>query len=149
MPKQVRKAKAEVSGPRPSWLFRDSALARASAFGLRFSLLPLLLAAGCVSQDKSREEVRKAYEAGLQQGRREAEMRLTQVLIRGPVQRPAVPWRVGLTLAQAIVEAVYTSPQDPSAIGITRGNRIIPVDLAELLRGIDIPLELGDIIDIR
>jgi len=76
-------------------------------------------------------------------------MRLTHVLVRGPVQRDAVPWREGLTLAQAIVEAVYTSPQDPVAISITRGNRIIPVDLNELLRGIDIPVELGDVIDIR
>lgn len=135
--------------PRLPRRFRVAALARSWAFGLRISALALLLAAGCVSQEQSREEVRKAYEAGLQQGRKEAEMRSTHVLIRGPVQRSAVAWREGLTLAQAIVEAVYTAPQDPVAISITRGNRIIPVDLNELLRGIDIPVEVGDLIDIR
>ncbi len=124
-------------------------MVRHSDFGVRICLLALLLAAGCVSQEKSQEEVRRAYEAGLQQGRKEAEIRLTHVRVRGPVQRADVPWREGLTLAQAIVDAVYTSPRDPVAISITRGNRIIPVDLNELLRGIDIPVELGDIIDIR
>ncbi len=111
--------------------------------------LGMCLVIGCVSQQQAKEDVRKAFDAGRQQGRKEAEIRLTQIIVRGPVRQPAVPWREGLTLAQAIVEAVYTAPQDPVAISITRGDRIIPVDPAELLRGVDPALELGDIVDIR
>jgi len=109
----------------------------------------LLLAVGCVSKQAADDQARRAFDAGMQQGRKEAEVRLTQVLIRGPVQQPAVPWRDGLTLAQAIVEAVYTAAKDPVAISITRNNRVLPVNLDELLRGVDIPLLAGDVIDIR
>jgi hypothetical protein len=130
-------------------LFRSSALVRASAIGLRLSALALLLAAGCVTKQSADNQARRAFDAGLQQGRKEAEVRLTHVMIRGPVQHSAVPWRDGLTLAQAIVEAVYTAAKDPVAISITRDNRVLPVNLDELLRGVDIPLLAGDVIDIR
>lgn len=126
-----------------------SALVRALAFGLRICALAAILTVGCVSKESARENSRRAFEAGLQQGRKDAEVRLTSVFIRGPVQHPTIPWRDGLTVAQAIVEAVYHARQDPQAMSITRGNRIIPVDLTVLLQGIDPPLEAGDIIDIR
>lgn len=124
-------------------------MVRASVFGVRLSTLALLLATGCVSKQASDEQARRAFDAGLQQGRKEAELRLTQVLIRGPVRNPTVPWREGLTLAQALVDAVYTAANDPTAISITRDNRILPVDVNELLRGVDYPVEPGDLIDIR
>ncbi len=128
---------------------RCPAFVQAWDFGVRISALALLLAAGCVSKESARENSRRAFEAGVQQGRKDAEVRLTSVFIRGPVQQPTIPWRDGLTVAQAIVEAVYNARQDPQAMSITRGNRIIPVDLALLLQGVDPPLEAGDIIDIR
>ena len=149
MPNQFQKANAETTGARVPRLFHPSALVRASAFGVPISALALLLTVGCVSKEAARENSRRAFEAGVQQGRKDAEVRLTSVFIRGPVQQPTIPWRDGLTVAQAIVEAVYNARQDPQAMSITRGNRIIPVDLALLLQGIDPPLEAGDILDIR
>lgn len=140
---------AEAMHPRRTRPFRNSALVRASAFGLRLSALAVLLAVGCVSKDAAREDARRAFEAGVQQGRKEGAIRSTHVFFRGPVGRPTLEWRPGLSLAQAIVEVVYTAPNDPVAISITRDNRILPVNLDELLRGVDIPLLAGDVIDIR
>lgn len=104
---------------------------------------------GCVSKQAAQEQARRAYEAGVQQGQKAAEMNLTHVFVRGPVQKPAIPWHEGLTVAKAIVEAVYTSPQDPMAINIRRKGRIIPVNPTELLRGVDPPVEAGDVIELH
>ncbi|MBI1177550.1 hypothetical protein GC207_08940 [bacterium] len=76
-------------------------------------------------------------------------MNMTHVFVRGPVRKPAIPWHEGLTVAKAIVEAVYTSSQDPMAINIRRKGRIIPVNPTELLRGVDPPVEAGDVIELR
>ncbi len=112
-------------------------------------LLSALLATGCVSQESVREQTKQAYDAGFKQGQLAAELKLTHVFIRGPVQQQTVRWRAGLTLAQAIVEAVYTSPQEPRAINLTRQGRIMTIDPAELLRGLDPPLEAGDLIELH
>ena len=67
----------------------------------------------------------------------------------GPVQNPAVPWRIGLTLAQAVVSAQYTGATDPSAIVIHRNGEDIPVNPKGLLNGEDFALQLGDVIEIK
>lgn len=123
--------------------------------GLRFTgygllaLAALIIATGCVSQESVRQQTKQAYEAGFKQGQLAAELKLTHVFIRGPVQQPTVRWREGLTLAQALVEAVYTSPNEPRAINLTRQGRIMTINPADLLRGIDPPLEAGDLIELH
>ena len=108
-----------------------------------------LLATGCVSQESVRQQTKQAYEAGFKQGQLAAELKLTHVFIRGPVQQSTVRWREGLTLAQALVEAVYTSPNEPRAINLTRQGRIMTINPADLLSGIDPPLEAGDLIELH
>jgi hypothetical protein len=121
---------------------------RLTAYGLP-ALSALLLAAGCVGQESVREQTKRAYEAGFKQGQLAAELKLTHVFIRGPVQQPTVRWRDGLTLAQALVEAVYSSPNEPRAINLTRRGRTTTINPADLLSGSDPPLEAGDLIELH
>ena len=116
---------------------------------LAFAVAGCLGATGCVSKQAAREHSRQAYEAGFKQGQLNEQLKRTHVFFRGPVQQQTLRWHQGLTLAQAIAEAVYVAPHDPSAITLTRGGRVIPVDPAELFRGVDPPLEAGDLIELR
>lgn len=113
------------------------------------ALVALIIATGCVSQESVRQQTKQAYEAGFKQGQLAAELKLTHVFIRGSVQQPTVRWREGLTLAQALVEAVYTSPREPLAINLTRRGRITTINPADLFSGIDPPLEAGDLIELH
>jgi hypothetical protein len=119
------------------------------AFGIRHSafILPLLVA-GCVSQDDARKQAQAAYQAGFREGQEAAEAKRTQVFFEGPVQRQQIFWHPDLTLAQAIVEAVYTSPKDPKSIVVTRNGTPQLVDPKNLLRGVDFLLEPGDVVDL-
>ena len=73
---------------------------------------------GCVTEAQANARAKAAYHegqkaafasmAGLGQG----------VVIAGPVEHPNVPWVEGLTLAQAIATANYTSHRNPKAITI-------------------------------
>ncbi len=121
---------------------------RLTAYGL-LALVVAPLATGCVSQESVRQQTKQAYEAGFKQGQLAAELKLTHVFMRGPVQQQTIRWREGLTLAQAIVEAVYTSPNEPRAINLTRQGRIMTINPADLLSGIDPPLEAGDLIELH
>lgn len=142
-----------MSGPPPNTKLEPGTpprrgCSRLTTYGLP-ALSALLLAAGCVSQESVRQQTKQAYEAGFKQGQLAAELKLTHVFIRGPVQQPTVRWREGLTLAQALVEAVYTSPNEPRAINLTRQGRIMTINPADLLSGIDPPLEAGDLIELH
>jgi hypothetical protein len=64
------------------------------------------------------------------------------------VQNPQVAWHSGLTLAKAIISAGY-SGSDPSAIIIHRNDQSIPVDPKGLLTGEDVPLQVGDAVEIQ
>ena len=136
---------------------------------MRIFALCLLIAslglAGCVTKSQADAQARIAY----LQGQNEALMRgqnqnqnqnqrpaqpLPQasglnVRIVGPVNNPVVPWRIGLTLAQAIVSAGYSGNTDPSAITIRRSGQDIPVDPKGLLTGEDFVLEIGDVIELQ
>jgi protein involved in polysaccharide export with SLBB domain len=70
-------------------------------------------------------------------------------MVIGPVQNPNVPWVAGLTLAQAIATADYLEPRAPIQIIITRGGESAAMDAKVLLNGTDIPLEIGDVIELR
>ncbi len=67
----------------------------------------------------------------------------------GPVRNPTISWMPGLTLAQAIVSAGFTGAKDPQLILIKRQNEEIPVNPQHLLGGQDIPLVMGDVIEIH
>lgn len=111
------------------------------------SFLALMLLTGCVSKPAAREQSREAYEAGMRRERLEAELRRTNVIFRGPVEHPYVPWREGLTLSEAIVAAVYVGTAEPRLIVVTRGEARLPVNAAELLDGAVILVEPGDTVE--
>ena len=121
---------------------------------MRICGLALVLAiaclCGCVSKSKAKLQAQAAFTAGQQ----ETLMRLQQVrgpsiTFSGPVRNPFVPWTPDLTLARAIIAAVYFGAQDPSHITLFRHGQQIPVDPGTLLQGEDVPLEAGDIIKIE
>ena len=115
-----------------------SALLMATSFG------------GCVSRSQARAQVQAAYLAG--QNDALAKMAAGQhssVYIVGPVQNSEVPWVDGLTLAQAIATANYTSIHSPKGITITRQGEQASINPKDLLNGHVVPLEPGDIITIR
>jgi hypothetical protein len=64
----------------------------------------------------------------------------------GPVENPVVPWTPGLTLAKAILTAVYHSTSDPVMITLRRANEEIQIDPTRLLNGNDYPLRPGDVV---
>lgn len=71
------------------------------------------------------------------------------VTIVGPVQHPQVPWVEGLNLAQAIATANYVGADPPKQIIITRHGESATMDASALLNGANIPLEIGDVVELR
>jgi hypothetical protein len=117
-----------------------------------FAILVLALAAtGCATKSGTQMEVQNAFLAGqntaLQQQQQASQT--PGVTIVGPVQNPQVPWVAGLTLVQAIATANYLDAQEPHKIIITRQGESAELDPKVLLRGHDVPLEPGDIIEIQ
>ena len=106
----------------------------------------------CVSKQAADTQARMAFLAGQQQ----ATMRLQQQQVRGPsvtfigpVQNLNVAWKPGLRLTQAIVSASYTGNGDPSVIVLHRNGEETPIDPKALLRGEDLPLQAGDVIELQ
>ena len=123
-----------------------------------FAILLLGLAAtGCVSKSTARLREQNAFLAGqnavLQQQQAQAATKSAAespgVTIVGAVQHPQVPWITGLTLAQAISTANYVGQDPPKQIIITRNGESAAMDASVLLNGSDIPLEIGDVIELR
>ncbi len=112
-------------------------------------MLSLALAAtGCTTQSKARLKEQNAFLAGQNEALRRQQA-ATGVTIVGPVQNPQVPWVAGLTLAQALATANYTGADAPKRILITRQGETATLDAKVLLNGADIPLEIGDVIELR
>jgi hypothetical protein len=65
------------------------------------------------------------------------------------VQHPQVPWVTGMTLAQAISTANYVGQDPPKQIILTRNGQSAAMDANVLLNGSDVPLEIGDVIELR
>ena len=112
----------------------------------------LLLMSGCVTKSKADAQARMAYLAG----QRDAMMQLQRqghrgpvVTFIGPVNNPMVQWSEGMTLSQAIVKAVYNLSADPSSIVIHRNSQDITVNPTQLLSGQDVPVQSGDVVEIR
>ncbi|MGO8681278.1 MAG: hypothetical protein ACLPYZ_12025 [Limisphaerales bacterium] len=105
---------------------------------------------GCVTRSQANAQVQAAYLAGQQDAlaKMAADQR-TSVYIVGPVQKSEVPWVEGLTLAQAIATANYTSIHNPKEITITRQGEQASINPKDLLNGHVVPLEPGDTITIH
>lgn len=121
-----------------------------------FSILLLLCLAfsGCAgNKDKTKEQMQRAYAAGVEAGKlqaqQQAQSEVPQVKFLGHVRYPVVFWSDGLTLAKALVDAQYTGQNDPTAITIYRNGQPIQIDPQTLLAGQDYPLFPGDTVVIQ
>ena len=118
------------------------------------AILALALAVtGCTTKSTARLKEQNAYLAGqnleLQQQQAQTALQTPGVTVTGAVQHPQVPWVAGLTLAQAVATANYVGADEPKQIIITRQGESATLDAKVLLDGTDIPLEVGDVIELR
>ena len=120
-------------------------------------LLPALAIAlavtGCTSKSNARLREQNAYLAGqnamLLQRQAQVDANTPSVTVVGPVQHPQVPWVEGLTLSQAIATANFVGADQPKQIILTRNGESAAMDADVLLNGAAIPLEVGDVIELR
>ncbi len=112
-------------------------------------LLAGLLATGCTTKSRSRALAENAYLAGQNAALRQQLAQYKGITFIGAVQNPQVPWVAGLTLAQAVATANYVGSQEPRAVVITRQGESAVLDANVLLNGTDIPLEMGDVVELR
>ena len=115
-------------------------------------LLLALVAMGCTTKSTARLKEQNAFLAGqnlAMQQQAQAAALAQGVKIVGAVQQTQVPWVAGLTLAQAIATANYTGTDEPKQIIITRQGESAVLDAKVLLNGTNIPLEVGDVIELR
>ena len=113
-------------------------------------LVILVALAGCTTQSKSNARARAAFVAG----QRQAMLRAMQpqepsVRVNGNVKNPVIPWTEELTVARAVIAAGYSGHRDPRVILIVRNGQEIQLDPGQLLRGEDVPLQSGDVVEIR
>lgn len=117
------------------------------------TLLLALAATGCTTHSQTRLKEQNAFLAGqntvLMQQQAQTAAQSPGVTIVGAVQHPQVPWVTGLTLAQAIATANYVGADAPKQIVITRHGESAAMDAKVLLNGTDVPLEIGDVIELR
>lgn len=104
---------------------------------------------GCVSESEARRRQAAAYAQGAAEARAALEERMGKITFDGPVRNAQIEWREGLTLAQAIVEAVYEGAVDPTVIVVIRNNEPNFIEARELVSGVDYELEGGDIVQFR
>lgn len=105
--------------------------------------------AGCGGRLKARLKVQNAFLAGQNSALMQQQAQLPGVTVIGAVQQAHVPWVAGLTLAQAVATANYVGDQDPRRVIITRNGESAAMDANVLLNGADIPLQIGDVIELR
>jgi hypothetical protein len=115
---------------------------------LVFSMAALL--SSCTTKSQAQMKAQQAFLAGQNAVLRQQQAAQSPgVTIIGPVQNSNVPWVEGLTLVQAIATANYLDSQAPKEIIITRDGESATLDPKVLLNGSDIPLEIGDVIELR
>jgi hypothetical protein len=126
---------------------------RGAAFCLCGALLLAATFGGCVSKSKANAQARAAYIAGQQQALMRMQQAQTQsqgpcVTVNGEVRNHVVPWAEGMTLAKALVAADYVGAADPGQILIVHNGIATRVEPRQLLSGVDIPLQPGDIVQL-
>ena len=87
-------------------------------------------------------------------GQNDALMRMQQmqgssITVVGQVQNPVVPWSRNMTLARALVQAVYLGTTQPTGITIRRGGEVIHVDMKRFIEGEDSMLQEGDVVELQ
>ena len=112
-------------------------------------LLFALALAGCTTKSSARSQARAAYAAGQQQALERVLQSRNSVTVIGTVRNPLVPWTEDLTLARALVAADYYARGNPREIIIVRNGQPLTVDPKRLLQGEDVPLEAGDVVNIK
>jgi hypothetical protein len=113
-------------------------------------LMFVFAVAGCTTRSKARLKEQNAFLAGQNAALRQQQAAQSAgVTFVGAVQNPQVPWVAGLTLAQAVATANYLGAQEPKGIIITRQGESAALDAKVLFNGTDIPLEPGDVVEIR
>jgi hypothetical protein len=127
----------------------DFMISSANKYSLVVVVLLGVLLAGCTSKRTVQREEQNAYLAGQNAILKQQQAETNGVTVLGPVKNSHVPWVVGLTLAQAIATADYLDSHDPKQIIITRNGESATVDPKVLLQGTDVPLEVGDVIELR
>lgn len=120
-------------------------------------LTVVVLAGGCVTQEKAAADARAAYFAG--QATALNQLRLQQattqpadsvVTIIGSVKNRTVPWTEDLSLVRALVAAEYVGAAELFSITITRAGKVMSVSPRQLLAGsVDPALEPGDVVTLR
>jgi hypothetical protein len=88
-------------------------------------------------------------------GQQQAVVRMQQiqgqgssVTVNGEVRNRVVPWTEGLTLAKAVLAADYYGTKDPGQIIIVHNGIATQVDPRQLLSGVDILLQPGDVVQL-
>jgi hypothetical protein len=117
-----------------------------------FTILVLAMAVnGCTTKSTMQLERQNAFLAGQNAALQQMQppSQTPGVTVVGAVQNPNVPWVAGLTLAQAVATANYVGTQEPKEIIITRSGESATLDAKVLLNGTDVPLEIGDVIELR
>ncbi len=113
-----------------------------------FSTAALL--SSCTTKSAAQAKAQEAFLEGQNAALRQQQIsQMSSVTIIGPVQNPQVPWVAGLTLAQAIATANYLDSHEPKEIIITRDGESATLDPKVLLNGTDVPLETGDVVELR
>jgi len=112
-------------------------------------LLLALVVAGCTTQSKARLKERNAFLAGQSAAWQQQQTPAAGVTVLGAVQNAAEPWVAGLTLAQAVATANYIGLHEPRQIILTRQGESAVLDAKILLNGAVVPLEPGDLIELR
>jgi hypothetical protein len=116
-------------------------------------LLLAVALAGCVSKSKADARARAAFMAGQQQAvarmqQVQAQTQGPSVTVNGEVRNRVIPWTEGLTLAKAVLAADYYGAKDPGELIIVHNGIGTRVDPKQLLSGVDIFLEAGDIVQL-
>jgi hypothetical protein len=126
---------------------------RGAVFSLCGALLLAATFGGCVSKSAADAKARAAYLAGQQQAMMRMQQAQTQgqgpcVTVNGEVRNHVVPWTEGMTLAKTLVAADYFGAADPGQIIIVHNGLATRVEPRQLLSGVDIPLQPGDIVQL-
>ena len=117
-------------------------------WALSISLAAML--AGCTTKSGAQAKAQQAFLAGQNAALRQQQAaQFSGVTVVGPVQNPQVPWVAGLTLAQAVATANYLDSHEPKTIVITRQGENATLSADVLLNGAVVPLEPGDVIELR
>ena len=106
---------------------------------------------GCTSESRARTEARDAYLAGQNAALLQAQTpaAASGVTVIGPVQNRNIPWIEGMTLLQALATANYLDARGPKQIIITRDGESATLKPDVLFNGDVVPLEAGDVIELR